>query len=110
MNTRCLRFLAIGVLLLGMLSGCATTSGRDDLVGLPNASNPEYGAHPLRLISLPVHFAGNLAQYLLIEPFYFFLSSVPEAVGLSLEEQRYLAQREEAWRQYFAGERPLVQQ
>jgi hypothetical protein len=30
-------------------------------------------------------------------------------VGLSLEERRYLDQRQEAWRQYLAGERPAVQ-
>jgi hypothetical protein len=37
------------------------------------------------------------------------MAPVPQAFGLSLEERRYLEQREEAWRLYFAGERPLVQ-
>jgi len=109
METRCLRFLAVGVVLLGVLSGCATTAGRDDLLGLPNAANPEYQAHPFRVIALPVHFVGNLVQYLVVEPISFFLAPVPEAVGLSLEEQRYIEQRQEAWRQYFAGERRMVQ-
>ena len=109
MKTRCLRFLAIGVMLLGVLSGCATTASRGDLVGLPNAGNPEYMAHPLRVVALPVHFVGNLLQYMVVEPISFLLAPVPEAVGLSLEEQRYIEQRQEAWRQYFAGERRMVQ-
>ncbi len=109
METRCLRFLAIGVVLLGVLSGCATTAGRGDPVGLPNAGNPEYQAHPFRVVALPVHFVGNLLQYLVVEPISFLLAPVPEAVGLSLEEQRYIEQRQDAWRQYIAGERRMVQ-
>ncbi len=33
----------------------------------------------------------------------------PEAVGLSLDERGYLQNRQEAWRQWLAGERPAVQ-
>jgi hypothetical protein len=109
METRSLRFLAIGLLLAGLLAGCAMTAGREDLGGLPNAEQPDYMVHPLRLIALPLTLAGNILQYTLEEPAYFLLLPVPEAVGLSLEEQRYLAQRQEAWRQYFAAERKLVQ-
>ena len=109
METRSLRFLAIGLVLAGLLAGCATTAVREDLGGLPNAEQPDYMVHPLRLIALPLTLAGNVLQYTLEEPAYFLLAPVPEGVGLSLEEQRYLAQRQEAWRQYFAGERRLVQ-
>jgi hypothetical protein len=109
METRSLRFLTIGLLLAGLLTGCATMAGRGDLGGLPNAEQPDYMVHPFRLIALPLTLVGNILQYTLEEPAYFLLSGVPEAVGLSLEEQRYLAQRQEAWRQYFAGERKLVQ-
>ncbi len=109
METRCLRILAIGLLMVGLLAGCATTVVRQDLGGLVSAENPEYLAHPLRMISLGVNFVGNLTQYVAVEPMYFVLSPIPEVVGLSLEERRYLAQREEAWRQYFTGQRPLVQ-
>ncbi len=63
----------------------------------------------VRLIALPLTLVGNIVQYTLEEPIYFLLAPVPDSVGLSLEEQRYLAQRQEAWRQYFAGERKLVQ-
>jgi hypothetical protein len=110
MDARCLRFLAIGVLLLGLLSGCAASvASKGDLGGLPTAEHPEYMAHPLRVIALGFHFAGNVGQYLVMEPGYFLLAPIPEAVGLSLEERRYLDQRKEAWRSYFAGERPFVQ-
>lgn len=109
MKTRCLRILAIGLLLVGLSAGCATTTARQDLGGLVRAENPEYLAHPLRMISLGVNFVGNLTQYVAVEPMYFVLSPIPEAVGLSLEERRYIAQREEAWRQYITGQRPLVE-
>ena len=109
METRCLRILTIGLLVVGLLAGCATTAARHDLGGLVRADNPEYLAHPLRMISLGVYFAGNVAQYVAVEPFYFMLAPLPEAVGLSLEERRYLEQRKEAWEQYLAGQRPAVQ-
>lgn len=109
MKTRGLLVLGIGVLVIGLLAGCASTAGREDLGGLVRAENPEYLGHPLRIIALGFHFGGNIIQYAAVEPFYFFLAPIPEAVGLSLEEQRYLAQRQEAWRQYLAGERPAVQ-
>lgn len=110
METRFLRILAIGLVLGGLLAGCATTASRQDLGGVPTAENPDYVAHPLRMISLGIHFAGNVAQYVAVEPFYFLLNATgPQAVGLSLEERRYLEQRQEAWRQYLAGERGLLQ-
>lgn len=109
MKTRCLRILAVGLLTVGLLAGCATTAMRQDLGGLVKAENPEYLAHPLRMISLGVNFVGNLTQYVAVEPMYFVLSPIPEVVGLSLEERRYLEQRKEAWEQYFAGQRPAVQ-
>lgn len=109
METRCLRILAIGLLMVGLLAGCATTAVRQDLGGMVSAENPEYLAHPLRMISLGVNFVGNLTQYIAAEPFYFLLAPLPELVGLSLEERRYLEQRKGAWEQYFAGQRPAVQ-
>ncbi len=109
METRSLRFLAIGLVLVGLLGGCATTAYRDDPGGLPNAEQPDYMVHPLRLVALPLHLVGNIVKYTVVEPAYFLLMQAPEAVGLSLEERRYLEQRQEAWRQYFAGERRLVQ-
>lgn len=108
MNAAFLRTLAIGVLLVGLLAGCATTVARQDLGGVPNAENPEYLGHPLRMLALGVHLTGNLFQYGLVEPFYFLLTPVPEAVGLSLEERAYLAERAQAWQQYWAGDRPAV--
>jgi hypothetical protein len=98
MRTIVARVLLIG-LLLGMLSGCATTAARTDLMntGLPDAEHPEYLAHPFRLIALPLHAVGNLLQYAVIEPLYFGLATMPDVVGLSPEEQRYLAERQAAW-------------
>jgi hypothetical protein len=110
MKTRWLGTLAICMVLVGLLAGCATTIGsREDLGGLPRADSPEYMLHPLRLIALGFNSAGNVTQYAMMEPFYFLLAPVPEFVGLSLEERRYLAERQEAWRGYLAGERPAVQ-
>jgi hypothetical protein len=108
--TRSLRILAVGVILGSLLSGCAATvASQEDLGGLPRADHPEYMIHPLRMVALGFNFVGNFTQYMVAEPFYFFLAPVPELVGLSLEERRYLDQRKEAWRQYLAGERPAVQ-
>ena len=110
MKNRCLGMLAVCMLLVGLLAGCTTTiASREDLGGLPRADHPEYMAHPLRVIALAFNSVGNIAQYALMEPFYFMLATAPEFVGLSLEERRYLAERQEAWRQYLAGERPAVQ-
>jgi hypothetical protein len=110
MKTRWLGTLAISLLLVGMLAGCTTTAAsREDLGGLPRADSPEYMAHPLRLMALGFNFAGSVAQYTAVEPFYFLLAPVPEAVGLSLEERRYIEQRREPWRGYLAGERPAMQ-
>ena len=108
MDTRYLRILLVGVLVVGLFSGCATIVGRQDVVGFPNADNPEYLAHPFRMAALGLHFAGNVVQYTFVEPFYFLLTPIPEAVGLSLEERGYLEKRQEAWSQWLAGERPAV--
>lgn len=110
MDTRYLRILAVGLLVVGLLSGCATTMGRQDSGWLPNAEHPEYLVHPFRMVALGVHFSGNVVQYLFVEPFYFLLAPVPDAVGLSLDEQGYLENRQAAWGQWLAGERPAVQQ
>ncbi len=112
MRKRCLGILAIGVLLMSVLAGCTTTvASREDLGGLPRAEYPEYMTHPLRVIALPSHAVGSVAQYTLAEPIYFLLSlgPVPEFVGLSLEERRYIEDRKEAWRGYFARKPPAEQ-
>ncbi len=109
MNASFFRTLAIGILLVGLLAGCATTVARQEIGGVPNADNPEYLGHPFRMIALGVNFGGNVLQYGVIEPFYFlFATPWPEAVGLSLDERAYLAEREKDWQQYLAGERPAV--
>jgi len=97
MRTRCGRAVMVGLVLVGLLTGCATTVARQDGVGLPTAENPEYLGHPFRLIALPAHLIGNILRYGLIEPFYFAMNTMPDAVGLSLEEQRYLQERQETW-------------
>jgi hypothetical protein len=109
MTTRRLRILMVGMLCVGLLAGCATTANREDSGGLVRAENPEYLGHPLRIIALGFNAVGNVLQYGALEPFYFLLAPLPEFYGLSVEEQRYLHQRQEAWRQYLAGERPAVQ-
>jgi len=110
MNKRWLGTLAISLLLVSVLAGCTTTAAsREDLGGLPRAESPEYMIHPLRLMALGFNFAGSVAQYTVAEPFYIMLAPVPELVGLSLEERRYIEQRKEAWRAYLANERPAVQ-
>ena len=98
MWTRCGRTLVLGLVLFGLLAGCATVSGRDqDYITLPNAENPEYLVHPFRLIALPTHLLANAFQYAIVEPFYFGMNAMPNAVGLSLQEQQYITQRQEAW-------------
>jgi hypothetical protein len=110
MNKRWLGTLAISLLLVSVLAGCTTmAASREDLGGLPRAESPEYMIHPLRLMALGFNFAGSVAQYTVAEPFYIMLAPVPELVGLSLEERRYIEQRKEAWRAYLANERPAVQ-
>ncbi len=106
MRVRILCSLVIGLVVLGTFSGCATRTVFSE--GLPNAQNPEYFGHPLRIVALPLDFVGNLLQYALVEPFYFLMNSAPEAVGLSLEEQRYLSERQEEWQKYIEGERKLI--
>jgi len=110
MNKRWLGTLAISLLLVSVLAGCTTTAAsREDLGGLPRGESPEYMWHPLRVIALSLNFAGSVTQYTVAEPFYIMLAPLPELVGLSLEERRYIEQRKEAWRAYLAAERPAVQ-
>jgi len=97
MWTRCGRTLVLGLVLFGLLAAC-TTIPRQDYVTLPNAENPEYLVHPFRLIALPTHLLANVFQYAIVEPFYFAMNAMPNAMGLSLEEQRYIMQRQEAWK------------
>ena len=97
MRTRYGRTLMVGLVLVGLLAGCATTVARQDGVGLPTAENPEFLGHPFRLVALPAHLIGNILRYGLIEPFYFAMNTMPDVVGLSLEEQRYLQERQETW-------------
>lgn len=101
MRTGCGRALVVGLILAGLLSGCATTVVRHENIGLPTAENPEYLAHPLRLVSLGVHALGNVARYGLIEPFYFVMNTTPEFVGLSLEERQYIQERQDAWARWY---------
>jgi hypothetical protein len=107
MRTRCGRAVMVGMVLVGLLTGCATTVAQQDTVGLPTAENPEYLGHPFRLVALPLHFVGNILRYGLIEPFYFAMNTMPNAVGLSLEEQRYLQERQETWAREFEAFRAL---
>jgi len=107
MRARCGRTVMVGLVLVGLLTGCATTVTRQDSVGLPTAENPEYLGHPLRLVALPLHFVGNVLRYGLVEPFYFAMNTMPDAVGLSLEEQRYLQERQETWAREFEAFRAL---
>jgi hypothetical protein len=91
----------IGLVLSGLLSGCATTISRQDTGGLSGgistAENPEYLAHPFRLIALPLYATGNILRYGVVEPFYFLMNTMPDFVGLSLEEREYLQERQDAW-------------
>ncbi len=107
MRVRILCSLVIGLVVLGTFSGCATRTTFNE--GLPSAKNPEYFGHPVRVAALPLDFAGNLIQYVVVEPFYFLMNLAPDAVGLSIEEQQYLTKRQEEWRKYLAGERKMVE-
>ena len=97
MRTRCGRALLIGLVVAGLLSGCATTAARQEMEGLSTAENPEYLAHPFRLTALGLYFVGNLLQYAVIEPFYFVMNTIPDAVGLEADEQKYIEARRQAW-------------
>ena len=94
---RCFRTLLLGLLVVGVLAGCATTGVTQEEVGLATPQNPEYFAHPYRLVALPLYLGGNILQYGIFEPFYFALNATPKAYGLSLVEQQYLSEREAAW-------------
>ena len=108
MHTRYGRSLICGLFLVGLLSGCATTVAQQEQVGLPTADNPEYLGHPWRLVALPTHLVGNILRYGLIEPFYFVMNTMPNAVGLSLEEQQYIQERSEAWKYHLDNpQKPL---
>lgn len=108
MRVRIVCALLVGMVALGAFGGCATQQLATN-EGMPTARNPEYFGHPLRLITLPLHFAGNVIQYGFVEPFYFLMATAPEAVGLNLQEQRYLAERQAAWEKFLAGERSMVE-
>jgi len=97
MRTRCGRALMVGFLLAGLLSGCATTMARQDTGGVSTAENPEYLANPFRLAALPLHLAGNILRYTVVEPFYFLMNTMPDAVGLETDERQYLEERQDAW-------------
>jgi len=101
MRTGCGHALVVGLLLAGLLSGCATTVGRQESVGLPTAENPEYLGHPFRLVALPLHATGNILRYGLVEPFYFLMNTMPDFVGLSLEEQQHLRDRQDTWAHWY---------
>jgi hypothetical protein len=103
MWTRCGRTLLLGLVLFGLLAGCATVS-KQDYTTLPNAENPEYLVHPFRLIALPTTLLANAFQYAIVEPFYFGMNAMPNAVGLSLAEQQYITQRQEAWQRVSAAQ------
>jgi hypothetical protein len=94
-------FLMIGLLIVTLVSGCATTVVRQDTVGLPTEENPEFLAHPFRLIALPLHATGNILRYGLVEPFYFVMNTMPDFVGLSLEERQHLQDRQDTWGQWY---------
>jgi hypothetical protein len=101
MQARCGRMLAVGLVLVVLLAGCATTMARqDDSMGMPNAQTPDYLAHPFRIVALGGQVIGQVLQYAVVEPIAFALNEVPDAVGLSLEERRYLEQRKEAWKKF----------
>jgi hypothetical protein len=103
MWTRCGRTLVLGLVLFGLLAGCATMA-KEDYTTLPNSENPEYLVHPFRLIALPTYLLGNLFQYAIVEPFYFEMNAMPSAVGLSLQERQYIAQRQDAWQRSSEGQ------
>jgi hypothetical protein len=101
MRTRYGSPLVVGLLLVSLLSSCATTVVRQDTVGLPTEDNPEYLAHPVRVIALPLHATGNILRYGLVEPLYFVMNAMPDFVGLSLEERRYLQERQDTWARWY---------
>ena len=106
MTTRVLAILMVGLLGIGLLGGCATTT-REDLGGLVTADNPEYFAHPLRILALGVNAGGEILQYGVMEPAYLLIvAPAPDFWGLSLAERRYWETRQEEWAKYLAGERP----
>ena len=96
MRMRCGRALMVGLLVAGLLSACAATVAQNT-GGLSTAENPEYLAHPFRLVALGLYFTGNVLRYAVVEPFYFAMNTVPDAVGLEPDEQQYLKDRQEAW-------------
>jgi hypothetical protein len=92
--------LLIGLAVAVLLGGCATTMARQEPMGVSTAENPEYLAHPFRLAALGFHLAGNILQYAVIEPFYFVMNTIPDAVGLEPAEQQYIEARRQAWAEW----------
>jgi hypothetical protein len=95
MRTRFGRTFMIGLVLVSLLSGCASVA-RQEYASLPNAENPEYIVHPFRLIALFTHPFGHMLQFA-TEPWLLAMNRAPDAFGLSLDEQVYLTGRGEAW-------------
>jgi hypothetical protein len=91
----------VALVLAGLVSGCATTVARQETQGVSIAEQPEFLAHPFRLVALPLHAAGNVARYGLVEPFYFLMNLTPDFVGLSLEERQYIQERQDAWARWY---------
>ena len=107
MTTRGLIILMMVCLLgAGLVSGCATTN-HEDLGGLANGDNPEYFAHPLRILALGTNLGGNLLQYGMIKPAYLLIvAPMPDAWELTLAERAYWDQRRDEWGKYLSGQRP----
>lgn len=103
MRTGCGRALIVGLVLAGLLSGCATTVARQETTGISIAESPEYLGHPFRLVALGAHALGNVARYGVIEPLYFLMNTTPDFVGLSLEERQYIQERQDAWARWRAN-------
>ena len=106
MRTRCGCAFMVCLVLSVLLSGCATTISSQDTRGLSNgvspAENPEYLAHPFRLVALGMHATGNILRYSVVEPLYFLMNTMPDFVGLSLDEREYIQQRQDAWAHAYA--------
>jgi len=101
MRSRAATILAMGAMLVA-LTGCASSPARYEYSGLPSAENPEYLAHPFRLVALAGYAVGSALQYGVVEPLYLAVAPTPDAVGLSAEEQRYLAREKQAYGALFS--------
>lgn len=101
MRTGSRRALLVVLVVAGFLGGCATTVTQQEALGISIAEQPEFLAHPFRLVALPMHAAGNVVRYGLIEPFYFLMNTTPEFVGLSVDERQYIEERQDAWARWY---------